>query len=105
MGYARKLVAGASLDPEAMALEEIKSVGPGGNHLARPYTRAHYREFWQPTLFDHTAHDRWSAAGGLNLSDRLKAKTAQLLTEEREFTLDAEVAVRLAELAATAREM
>jgi len=105
VGYARKLVAGASLDPEAMALEEIKSVGPGGNHLARPYTRAHYREFWQPTLFDHTAHDRWSAAGGLNLSDRLKAKTAQLLTEEREFTLDAEVAVRLAELAATAREM
>jgi trimethylamine---corrinoid protein Co-methyltransferase len=104
VGYARKLSAGASLDTEAMAIDEIKSVGPGGNHLARPYTRGHYREFWQPTLFDHSAHDRWSVGGALNLTERLEAKTAELLARERGFTLDSDVDTRLTELTALARE-
>ena len=46
-----------AVDDEALALDEIKAVGPGGNHLARPYTRKHFRQIWQSDLFDTTRHD------------------------------------------------
>ena len=52
-----------SVDDEALALDEIKAVGPGGNHLARPYTRKHFRQIWQSDLLDTTPHDRWEAEG------------------------------------------
>ena len=51
------------VDDEALALDEIKAVGPGGNHLARPYTRPHFREIWQSDLLDTTRHERWEAEG------------------------------------------
>ena len=39
-------MADLSVDDEAIALDEIMAVGPGGNHLARPYTRRHFRDIW-----------------------------------------------------------
>jgi hypothetical protein len=61
------------VDDEALALDEIKVVGPGGNHLARPYTRKHFRRIWQSDFFDTTRHDAWQADGAKTLLDRLQA--------------------------------
>ena len=44
-GYARAFGAELPVDDEALALDEIMLAGPGGNHLGRPMTRAHYRRF------------------------------------------------------------
>ena len=51
------------VDDEALALDEIAEVGPGGNFLSRKYTRKHARDFWYDDLFDHAVFDRWVAAG------------------------------------------
>ena len=75
------------VDDEALALAEIKAVGPGGNHLARPYTRKHFRQYWQSDLFDTTRHDAWEADGSKTLLDRLKARVAELRSEPRAFEL------------------
>ena len=63
VGYARALLVEVGVDDEALALNEIDAVGPGGSHLGRGYTRRHHRETWQPRLFDRATHDRWAAAG------------------------------------------
>jgi trimethylamine--corrinoid protein Co-methyltransferase len=102
VGYARKFLAAVALDAEAMALDEIKAIGPGGNHLARTYTREHHRSFWRPTIFDQTVHGRWSMEGGLTLNDRLKARTEQLMSSPREFALDATTSAKLEQMAARA---
>ncbi len=39
VGYARALLAEVAVDAEALALDEIAAVGPGGSHLGRAYTR------------------------------------------------------------------
>jgi trimethylamine:corrinoid methyltransferase-like protein len=75
------------VDDEALALDEIKAVGPGGNHLVRPYTRKHFRQIWQSDLLDTTRHDHWVAEGSHTLLDRLKARVAELRSEPRAFEL------------------
>ena len=91
IGYAKAFMAPLPTDDEALALDEIKAVGPGGNHLARPYTRKHLRKIWQSDLLDTTPHDRWEAEGSHTLLDRLKARVAALRAEPRAFELSAEV--------------
>jgi len=98
VGFAKCLLREISTDDEALAVDEIIAVGPGGNHLARPYTRKHYRNFWVPSLFDKAAHDRWDANGGLTLGERVRSKTAELRRSERHFSLEDAVVDQLERL-------
>ena len=92
-----------AVDDEALALDEIKAVGPGGNHLARPYTRKHFRQIWQSDLFDTTRHDAWEADGSRTLLDRLKARVAELRSEPRAFELPDDVKAGLDRILAERR--
>ena len=87
VSFARAYMSDLSVDDTALALDEIAAVGPGGNHLARPYTRAHFREIWQSEFFDTTVFDRWQAGGAKTLLDRLRARVAALRAEPRAFEL------------------
>jgi trimethylamine---corrinoid protein Co-methyltransferase len=90
IGWSKAFMGELRVDDEALALDEIKAVGPGGNHLARPYTRKHFRQIWQSDLLDTTRHDAWEAAGATTLLDRLKARVAALRAEPRAFELSDE---------------
>lgn len=89
-GFARAFLRDLPLDDEALQLDEIVAVGPGGNHLARPYTRKHHRGFWRSDLFDHSVHERWQAAGGTGLRERVVQRTRELLAAERTTRLSDE---------------
>ncbi len=104
VGYAKAFMAELPVDDEALAVEEILAVGPGGNHLARPYTRRHFREIWQSDLFDHTVYDRWQAGGSRTLLDRARERAAALLAEPRAFELGGDVVAGLAALVAKVGE-
>ncbi|MEJ2731963.1 MAG: trimethylamine methyltransferase family protein [Anaerolineae bacterium] len=79
----RQFVAGLPLDAESLALEVIHQVGPGGNFLTERHTLNHFRELWQPTLFDRRRAEDWVAAGSKRLGQRLQAKTIALIEEHR----------------------
>lgn len=79
----RRFVDGFSLDAEALALEVIHEVGPGGDFLTAKHTLRHFRELWQPTLWDRRRVDDWLAAGGKRLGDRLRDKTVSLMESHR----------------------
>jgi trimethylamine--corrinoid protein Co-methyltransferase len=100
ISYAKAFMSVLPVDDEALALDEIKAVGPGGNHLARPYTRTHFRRIWQSDLLDGTPHDRWEAEGATTLLDRLRARVAALRARPRAFELSAEVKAGLSRLLA-----
>lgn len=88
-GFAKAFVRDVDVDDESLAVDEIIAVGPGGNHLARPYTRRHYREFWVPSLLDKAPHDRWRSNGATSLKERVVQRVAELRARPRPFTLDA----------------
>jgi trimethylamine--corrinoid protein Co-methyltransferase len=95
VGYARALLVEVGVDDEALALNEIDAVGPGGSHLGRDYTRLHHRTFWQPGLFDRSAHARWQAAGATTLKERVHLQTAALREAPRAFVLEDSIRRRL----------
>jgi trimethylamine--corrinoid protein Co-methyltransferase len=75
----RRFMGGVSLDAESLALEVIHEVGPGGDFLTARHTLRHFRELWQPSLFDRRRSEDWMAAGGPRLGARLRDKTLDLL--------------------------
>jgi trimethylamine--corrinoid protein Co-methyltransferase len=102
VGYARQFMREVPVDDHALALDEIRAAGPGGNHLGTKYTRRRHREFWTPALLDHAMHDRWAAEGGTTLGHRVRVRLAGLLAAERPFRLTAGQDARLEELLAEA---
>ncbi|HSV86417.1 MAG TPA: trimethylamine methyltransferase family protein [Levilinea sp.] len=54
-----KMVAGIVVDEEALALDAIHNVRPGGHFLAQKHTRRHMRELWNPALIDRSPYDQW----------------------------------------------
>ena len=97
IGWTKAFMRPVPTDDEALALDEIMEVGPGGNFLARKYTRRHARDFWYDDLFDHSVFDRWDAGGRLTMLDRVKGRVAEL-RGERAFTLDPEARARIGEI-------
>ena len=97
-GFAKACLREIAVDDEALAVDEIMSVGPGGNHLSRPYTRRHYRDFWVPTLLDKAPHDRWQSNGATSLKQRVQSRVAELRSEPRAFALDTDAEAALSGL-------
>ena len=97
IGWAKAFMADVPTTDEALAVGEITAVGPGGNFLARKYTRAHSRDFWYDDLFDHSVYDRWHAGGRLTMLDRVKARVAELRAT-RAFVADPAMLANVAEI-------
>jgi trimethylamine--corrinoid protein Co-methyltransferase len=87
----RRFVGGMSLDAEALALDVIHQVGPGGDFLTQKHTLKHFRELWQPALFDRRRAEEWAATGGKRLGDRLREKTLSIIRERKPEPLPARV--------------
>ena len=79
----RHFMGGMSLDAESLALEVIHKVGPGGDYLTQKHTLEHFRELWQPELFDRRRAEEWVATGSRRLGERLREKTVTLIEEHQ----------------------
>jgi len=86
---ARAFTAGIALDAEALALEIIDQVGPGGSFLTHNHTLKHFRSLWQPALFSRQRVHDWVKKGSLRLGQRLRDKTLALMEASRPEPLSA----------------
>ena len=79
----RSFMEGLVIDAESLALDVIHRVGPGGDFLTDAHTLDHFRDLWQPGLFDRRRAEEWLAAGGLRLGERLRDKTVGIIEEHQ----------------------
>jgi trimethylamine--corrinoid protein Co-methyltransferase len=70
---------GLCLDADSLALEAIHEVGPGGMYLAHEHTLRHFREIWQPALFNRQRMEEWIKRGGASLGERLRDRTIAIM--------------------------
>ncbi len=75
----RRFMAGVRIDDEAIALNVIHEIGPGGEFLTHDHTLAHWRELWLPQLFDRMRLEKWQEQGSKALRDRLREVTIGLI--------------------------
>jgi trimethylamine--corrinoid protein Co-methyltransferase len=79
----RHFMAGIPLNAEDLAMEVIHQVGPGGEFLSTDHTLEHFRDFWEPSLFNRQRAGDWIEAGKRRLGDRLRDRTIQILDDCR----------------------
>ena len=80
IGMVKRMLRGFETDSEAMALDVIKGVGPGGHFIAEEHTFEHMRrELFQPALSDRDDWETWEASGGLDAFRRAQQKARDLI--------------------------
>jgi trimethylamine---corrinoid protein Co-methyltransferase len=50
---------GIEVNPETLALDTIRAVGPGGSYLTQKHTIKNMRQLWQPTFIDRRPYSIW----------------------------------------------
>jgi len=61
----RKVMQGIVVNDEMLAIDTIKSVGPGGDHLIQAHTVKYMRTLPSaPHIIERSNYDRWMAKGG-----------------------------------------
>ncbi len=103
-GIVKAMLRGVPVDDASLALDVIAEVGPGGEYLTAPHTRATMRGLWQAKYLDRRPYSQWEADPDKPHRDALEhART--LLRDHRpeplEPALDDELARMIAAHAST----
>jgi trimethylamine--corrinoid protein Co-methyltransferase len=94
-GWIRHVNAPVDLSDEALALDVIDEVGPGGLFLAHRHTRVHARDRFPGRLFDRSDRRTWLARGGQDATTRAAARVDEILGRESPYPLDASTRAQL----------
>jgi len=77
------------LSEDALAMESMRTVAPGGHHLGTEHTMRHRRTaFYQAELFDYNSAEQWQAEGSKDAVTRANAKYKQMLKQYEAPPLD-----------------
>jgi trimethylamine--corrinoid protein Co-methyltransferase len=81
LGIVRRVLRGFDVTPDALALEMIERIGPGGSFLTEPHTLARLRggEFWEPMVAFRGSLQGWVETGSPNVLDRARARAREIL--------------------------
>jgi trimethylamine--corrinoid protein Co-methyltransferase len=92
MAAVRRMAAKLVVDDDALAMETMKAVGPGGTFLSQDHTFQHFRqELWMPRLLERRNWDLWEKDGAMDIFKVAERKTLEMLTADSETLLPAEV--------------
>ena len=87
----RKVMQGMHVDDENLAVDIIKSVGPGGDFLMQEHTMKYMRTLPSvPNLIDRNNRENWLFAGGKRLAERAAENAAEILANHKPIPLSDE---------------
>ena len=81
---------------EAIALDLMDEVGPGGTYLTHEHTRDNYRKsMWFPRFFDRARFDIWKQKGSKDLRQALRDEASRIMAGHSVPALPQEVVERI----------
>jgi trimethylamine--corrinoid protein Co-methyltransferase len=95
---------GAPVNEETLALDLIDKLGFKGDFLTTDHTFRHFREQWEPRLFDRKNYDKWKDSGGQDCSIRVRERIEKILSEHCGRELSQSVVKRLREISEIAKK-
>jgi len=81
MEMAYQFVRGIDLSDEALGLESIVNVGPGGHFLGEEHTRKHMHDFSRSKIMNRLDWEGWTEAGRPTPEETAKTEVARILAE------------------------
>ena len=80
---------GIDTSDDALALDDIGQIGPGGHHLGTDHTKERYKTaFYQPFLADRLPYETWDEAGRFDAPMRANLLWKELLAQYEPPPLD-----------------
>jgi trimethylamine--corrinoid protein Co-methyltransferase len=96
ISYARRLLCGAEVSGESLAVDVTRSVGIAGSFLEHEHTLRHHRsELHLPRLLWRRRREQWEADGAGDLTERAEALASELAAEPVDTGLAAHQAAEL----------
>ena len=87
----RKVMQGMHIDDENLAVDIIKSVGPGGDFLMQDHTMKYMRTLPSaPNIIYRGNRENWLADGGKELAEKAAEKAADILANHKPVPLSDE---------------
>lgn len=84
VGFVERIMAGVEISDEAIGLDVIERVGPGGTFISEPHTAEHFRkELWFPKLLDRQYYQAWVDDGRRDMAARCRAMKERILATHR----------------------
>jgi trimethylamine--corrinoid protein Co-methyltransferase len=91
-GMVRRIKRGYEVNPDTLAFDVVKAVGPGGHFLDKDHTFDHFRtEFYQPQLSNRDDYVSWQAGGASRSTERANKKYQEILETYEAPELPADV--------------
>jgi trimethylamine--corrinoid protein Co-methyltransferase len=94
-----KVMEGIPVDDETLALDTIRSVGPGGNFLTQNHTRKHMRDIFLPQFMDRRPYNVWEEKQD-GATDWALEKAREILASHQPEPLDVQLSAELAKIIA-----
>lgn len=89
LGMLHTWAKGLDLSDDALALESIREVQPGGHHLGTAHTMQRFRTaFYRAELFDYNSFEQWQVNGSEDTYTRAYKKVRKLLAGYEAPALD-----------------
>jgi trimethylamine--corrinoid protein Co-methyltransferase len=98
-----EVMQGIVVDDETLALDTIKSVGPGGNFLAQKHTLKHMREIFVPQFMDRRPYNVWEEKHD-DGRDWALEKARRILNTHQPEPLDPAISTELKKIIAMTNE-
>jgi trimethylamine--corrinoid protein Co-methyltransferase len=91
-GMVKRIKRGYEVNPDTLAFDVVKEVGPGGHFLDKDHTFDHFRtEFYQPQLSNRDDYVSWQAKGSPYSMETANRKYKEILETYQAPELPAEV--------------
>lgn len=86
-------------DDESLAVDLIKEIGPGGNHLTAEHTMKRVRGFQSaPKFIDRNMIEQWQMEGSLGLKEKTDAEARRILETHEPIPIPEDAAKYMREL-------
>ncbi|WP_350334901.1 trimethylamine methyltransferase family protein [Coralliovum pocilloporae] len=89
LGMMHVLAKGVKTDENALALDALREVGPGGHYLGAAHTQANFESgFYRSEIADNNSFEQWELDGRLDMAQRANKKWKKMLAEYEAPELD-----------------
>jgi len=95
-GFINRILQGIEVNPDTLAVDVIRQVGPGGEYLTHDHTMEHFRsEQWDPKLGNRLKRDHWEEKGAMDIRARARDEYRKILATHQPKPLDPGVQKKL----------
>jgi trimethylamine--corrinoid protein Co-methyltransferase len=105
ISYVESTMREVNFSDEALGLDVVEEVGPGGSFIATDHTIEHFRqELWVPQLADRQYYQAWLDSGAKSMEDRCEGRARAILEEHEPEPISEDLDRALTEIVKGAKQ-